>query len=82
MNFSFLHTLKENLNRYPERNAFYIGEEFHTYAEFSECIRRVYGLLGRQWTDYLQYLKSRYPFLFSLALRTNPFVEKPSPVVR
>lgn len=51
-------------------------------AHLANDIRRVYSLLGRQWADYLQYLKGRYPFLFSLALRTNPFVEKPSPVIR
>jgi len=45
-------------------------------------VNRAYSLLTRQWTEYLQYLKNRYPFLFSLALRTNPFVENPSAVVR
>jgi hypothetical protein len=26
-----------------------------------------------QWTGYMRHLKHDYPFLFSLALRTNPF---------
>ncbi len=41
-------------------------------------IKRVYGLLTRQWLDYLFHLKVQYPYLFSLALRTNPYVESPS----
>lgn len=45
-------------------------------------IHRAYSLLTRQWLDYMLYLKNRYPFLFSLALRTNPFVEHPSAIVR
>lgn len=44
-------------------------------------VERGYSLLTKQWIDYMQYLKNRYPFLFSLALRTNPFVESPSAVV-
>jgi hypothetical protein len=36
-------------------------------------IKRAYRLLIRQWLDYLKHLKEDYPYLFSLALRTNPF---------
>ena len=45
-------------------------------------IHRAYSQLTRQWLDYMLYLKNRYPFLFSLALRTNPFVENPSAIVK
>jgi voltage-gated potassium channel len=45
-------------------------------------VERAYKSLTQQWIDYMQYLKNRYPFLFSLALRTNPFVENPSAIVR
>ncbi|WP_067049007.1 hypothetical protein [Methanofollis ethanolicus] len=45
-------------------------------------VNRVYGLLVAQWLDYMQYLKTNYPYLFSLAMRTNPFDETASPVVR
>ena len=45
-------------------------------------VERAYRLLTQQWIDYMQYLKGRYPFLFSLALRTNPFVESPSAIVK
>ncbi len=36
-------------------------------------LQRVYALLVGQWLDYMQHLQSAYPFLFSLAVRTNPF---------
>ncbi|MDH7506957.1 MAG: hypothetical protein QHH15_04115 [Candidatus Thermoplasmatota archaeon] len=39
-------------------------------------IKRAYNLLVYQWLDYMQYLKDNYPYLFSLALRLNPFDEK------
>jgi voltage-gated potassium channel len=45
-------------------------------------VKRVYTLLTPVWIDYMQYLKERYPFLFSLALRTNPFVENPDATVK
>jgi hypothetical protein len=44
-------------------------------------VQRIYGLLVHQWLDYLRYLKRNYPYLFSLAIRTNPFDEKASPIV-
>ena len=43
--------------------------------------KRIYAILGKQWVNYMHYLKSNYPYLFSLALRTNPFKEKPSAIV-
>ena len=36
-------------------------------------IDRVYALLICQWIMYMQHLKNNYPYLFSLAMRTNPF---------
>lgn len=36
-------------------------------------VRRVYVLLVHQWLDYMRYLKANYPYLFSFAMRTNPF---------
>ena len=40
--------------------------------------QRVYALLVRQWVTYMEHLAKNYPYLFSLALRTNPFDEKAS----
>jgi hypothetical protein len=34
---------------------------------------RVHRQLVEQWISYMHHLKADYPFLFSLALRTNPF---------
>jgi len=36
-------------------------------------IKRAYRLLMREWLSYMEHLKREYPYLFSLALRTNPF---------
>jgi hypothetical protein len=36
-------------------------------------IKRGYSLLIRQWLDYMEHLKQDYPYLFSLAVRTNPY---------
>ena len=36
-------------------------------------IKRAYRLLLLQWLAYMQHLKNDYPYLFSLAMRTNPF---------
>ena len=44
-------------------------------------IRRVYGLLILEWLSYMRYLKDSYPYLFSLAMRMNPFDEKASVIV-
>jgi voltage-gated potassium channel len=50
-------------------------------AHLAGDVKRIYGLLVHQWLDYLHYLKTNYPYLFSLAIRTNPFDEKADPVV-
>jgi hypothetical protein len=38
-------------------------------------IERVYGLIVREWLSYMRYLGVHYPFLYSFAVRTNPFEE-------
>jgi hypothetical protein len=44
-------------------------------------IQRLYDHLASEWLDYAEHLKSAYPFLFSLLLRTHPFQENQSPVI-
>jgi hypothetical protein len=44
-------------------------------------IKRVYSLLVREWIAHIRYLKDNYPYLFSLAMRTNPFDQTASPIV-
>ncbi len=36
-------------------------------------VQRVYVLLGQEWLAYMKHLQENYPYLFSLAVRTNPF---------
>ena len=43
------------------------------YAHLSGDVRRTYLLLNEQWIDYLFHIKENTPYLFSLAVRTNPF---------
>jgi hypothetical protein len=45
-------------------------------------LRRAFQLLGLEWLAYMQHLKRAYPYLFSLAIRTNPFDPDASPVFR
>jgi len=44
-------------------------------------IQRLYDHLASEWLDYVQHLKSKYPYLFSLVLRMHPFQEQQSPIV-
>jgi hypothetical protein len=51
------------------------------YAHLAGDIRRAYVLLVHQWLAYMKHLKENYPYLFSLAIRMNPFIENASPIV-
>ena len=48
------------------------------YGHLSGDIKRAYQHLILQWLDYMKHLKRDYPYLFSLAMRTNPFDENAS----
>lgn len=52
------------------------------YAHLSGDINRVYRILVFTWLRYMQHLKTHYPYLFSLAMRTNPFDANASPIVK
>lgn len=63
---------------------FHLTEELCLREDFSSCpstdlehlagdIKRAYTLITIEWLDYMKHLKSDYPYLFSLAIRTNPF---------
>lgn len=43
---------------------------------------RIYHLLVQEWIVYMEYLKENYPYLFSLAMRINPFNLQASPIVK
>ena len=43
------------------------------YQHLAGDIKRAYKLLVREWLSHMEHLKNDYPYLFSLAMRTNPF---------
>jgi hypothetical protein len=51
-------------------------------AHIAEDMRRAYAILIVEWLSYMKHLKVEYPYLFSLAVRTNPFDEKASIFVK
>ncbi|MDI6743783.1 MAG: hypothetical protein QMD07_00235 [Thermodesulfovibrionales bacterium] len=51
------------------------------YEHLSGDIKRAYIMLITEWLGYMEHLKESYPYLFSLAVRTNPFDPAASPVV-
>ncbi len=63
---------REDLRRLPPADKMHIGGD----------IKRVYHLLVDQWLDYMEHLKNNYPYLFNLAMRTNPFDQKASVTVK
>lgn len=52
------------------------------YEHLAGDIKRAYHRLLSQWVDYMKHLKRDYPYLFSLAMRTNPFDANASVEVR
>jgi hypothetical protein len=43
------------------------------YAHLSGDMRRAYVILLEEWLAYVQHLQRTYPYMFSLAVRSNPF---------
>lgn len=43
------------------------------YEHLKIDTERVYNLLIFEWLEYMEHLMINYPYLFSLAIRTNPF---------
>lgn len=52
------------------------------YQHIIGDIKRAYTALVSEWLEYMKHLKDSYPYLFSLAMRTNPFDENASPEVK
>jgi hypothetical protein len=52
------------------------------YEHLAGDMTRAYRLLAVEWLAYMQHLRDHYPYLFSLAMRTNPFDPTASPEVR
>jgi hypothetical protein len=51
------------------------------YAHLAKDMKRAYGLLVSEWIAYMQHLRDSYPYLYSLAVRTNPLDPYASPEV-
>lgn len=75
------------------RAVFHVAEELAYRDTFDDLpqsdmshlagdIKRSYHFLVSEWIAYMKYLKNNYPFLFSLAVRTNPFNTEASVVVK
>jgi hypothetical protein len=45
-------------------------------------IRRAYTILIIEWLHYMKHLKQDYPYLYSFAVRTNPFDRNASVIVK
>ncbi len=71
---------------------FHLVDELEAEKDLSSVLRmhrghimgdaeRAYGRLVGQWLRYMQHMQRRYPYLFSRALRSNPFVAKKSKVL-
>ena len=52
------------------------------YEHIAGDIRRAYTILIAEWLAYMKHLKGNYPYLFSLAIRTNPFDPSASVTVK
>lgn len=74
------------------RAVFHLIEELEFRPEFetlppsdiahltADC-DRVYRRLAIEWVDHLRYLRKHYPYLYSLAVRMNPYNPGANPVV-
>ena len=51
-------------------------------AHLAGDLKRVYMLLVHRWLDYMKHLQDKHPYLFSLAMRLNPFDQEASPIVK
>jgi hypothetical protein len=56
-------TARKNLKKIPDSDRSHLA---------GDC-KRVYMHLLDHWIDYMGFIKIKYPFLFSLAVRQNPF---------
>jgi hypothetical protein len=70
--------LKDELEHRTSLSGLPEADNKHLCGDFT----RVYLLLLVQYLEYLGYLKNNYPYLLSLAVRTNPFDEKASAVIK
>lgn len=56
-------------------------EDENDYSHLKGDIHRAYKSLTEQWICYMHHLKESYPYIYSLALRKNPFNPKATAIV-
>lgn len=72
---------------------FHLTEELESRSDISRLsepdkkhitndMKRAYSLLISEWLNYMKHLKENFPYLFSFAMRTNPFDLDATPEVR
>jgi len=75
------------------RAVFHLSEELESRGDLSALpesdlghlatdLRRVYDHLTPEWVEYMRYQKANYPYLFSLAMRRNPFDDNASTIIQ
>lgn len=50
-------------------------------AHLSKDLQRAFSLLFTEWLLYMEHLREKYPYLFSLAVRKSTFAEKSSVII-
>jgi hypothetical protein len=72
---------------------FHLAEELESRPDLSRLsdldlrhiagdMQRVYSLLISEWLSYMKHVRDNYPYLFSFAMRTNPFDPNASPEIK
>lgn len=70
--------LTEELSHRPDLTRLSRADREHLSGD----VQRVYGLLVNEWLAYMRHLQQSYPYLFSLAWRTNPFDPEATPEIK
>ncbi len=64
--------MRDDLTQLPKADQNHIAED----------AKRAYILLGIEWVDYISHMRIHFPYLYSLAIRVNPFVENRDVMIR
>ena len=70
--------LTEELAQRTDLHRLTVSDQEHLAGD----VQRGYVLLIKEWLAYMAHLKTHYPYLFSLALRTNPFDPFATPEIK
>lgn len=76
MLWALYHLIDELENR-PEMSSLPQTDIHHLSGDIVRC----YRLLVYEWVFYMKHLKNKYPYLWSLAVRKNPFIKNPSIII-